>query len=96
MNDFSDAYIFVRGDIHQVPFKNCVLFTKCIKEIDGITIGDAEDLDFVISMYNMMNIFQIILKQQEVNGFILKMKQPILTMILKIIIILKFSIKRLN
>ena len=60
-------------------------------EIDGTTIDDAKDLDLVMSMYN-----QIILKQQEVYGFILKMKQLILMEILLTIIILDFLSLRLN
>ena len=57
--DYNDAYNLVRGDIiighqiTQVTFKNCTLFTKCIRKIDGKTIDDAEDLDLVIPMYNL-------------------------------------------
>ena len=35
-----------------MAFKNCVPFTKCITEIYGATINDAEDLDLVMLMYN--------------------------------------------
>ena len=59
--DFNDAYILVRGDITviavpatQVSFKNCATFTKCITKIDGTTIHDAEDLDSVKPMYNLI------------------------------------------
>ena len=59
--DYNDAYILVRGDITvtaapttQVAFKNCAPFTKCITKIDGTTIDDAEDLDLVMSMYNLI------------------------------------------
>ena len=60
--DYKDAYILVRGDITdvaapviQVAFKNCAPFTKCItKKIDEITIDDAEDLDLVMSKYNLI------------------------------------------
>ena len=38
----------------QVAFKNCAPFNKCIKKIDGTTIDDAEDLDLVIQMYNLI------------------------------------------
>ena len=51
----------VRGDITvtvalatQLAFKNCAPFTKCITKIDGITIDDAEDLDLVMPMYNLI------------------------------------------
>ena len=43
-----------------MTFKNCVSFIKCITEIDGTTIDDAEDLDLVIPVYNL-NPAQIML-----------------------------------
>ena len=59
--DCNDAYILVRGDITiighqatQVAFKNGAPFTKCITKIDGATINDAECLDLVIPMYNLI------------------------------------------
>ena len=36
----------------QVAFKNCAPFTTCITKSDETTIGDAEDLDLVMPMYN--------------------------------------------
>ena len=69
--DYNDAYILVRGNITiieyqkaRVAFKNCAPFTKCIIKIDGTTIDDAEDLDLLMPMYNLIEyIVQIILKQ---------------------------------
>ena len=59
--DYNDPYILVRGDISfvgrgitQVAFKNCILFTKCITKTDGTTIGDAENLDLIMPMYNLL------------------------------------------
>ena len=59
--DYNDAYILVRVNItitgHQVTqiaFKNCVPCTNCITKIDGTTIDDAEDLDLVMPMYNLI------------------------------------------
>ena len=59
--DYNDAYILLRGNITiighqvtQVAFKNCALFTKCVTEITGTTIDDAEDLDLVMLMYNLL------------------------------------------
>ena len=59
--DYNNAYIIVKGDITvtaapetQVAFKNCAPFTKYITEFDGTTIDDAEDLDLVIPMYNLI------------------------------------------
>ena len=34
----------------QVPFKNCLPFTKGITKIDGKTISDGKDLDLVMPM----------------------------------------------
>ena len=42
------------GLVTQVAFTNYALFTKCIKEIDGTTINDAEDLDLVLPVYNLL------------------------------------------
>ena len=59
--NYNDAYILLRGDItvtaspqRQVAFKNCAPFTKCITKIDGTTIDDAENLDLVMPMYNLI------------------------------------------
>ena len=59
--DYNDTCIIVRGDITvvvanatQVRFKNCAPFTKCITKIDETTIDDAEDLDLVMPMYNLI------------------------------------------
>ena len=37
-----------------MAFKNCVSFINCITKIDGTTIDDAEDLDLVMSMKNLI------------------------------------------
>ena len=62
--DYNDAYILVRGNITiielqetQVASKNCPLFPKCVTKIDGTTIDDAEDLDLVMSMDNLIELF---------------------------------------
>ena len=63
--DFSDAYIVVKGDItvtnpnnakrnKAVAFKNNASFINCISKINGIKIDNAEDLDVVMSMYNLL------------------------------------------
>ena len=38
----------------QVSFKNCAPFTKCVTKIDGATTDDAEDLDLVMPIYNLI------------------------------------------
>ena len=60
--DYNDAYILVGGDITiagrnivtEVVFKNCAPFTKYITKIDETTIDDAENLDLVMPMYNLI------------------------------------------
>ena len=62
--DFSDAYIVVKGTITTEPdnskrnksvaFKTNVPFINCILKINGIQIDDAEDLDVVMPMYNLL------------------------------------------
>ena len=37
-----------------VIFKNCAPFTKCISRINGIDIDNAQDIDIVMSMYNLI------------------------------------------
>ena len=59
--DYNDAYILVRGDITateapetQVAFKNWAQFTKCITGIYETTVDNAENLDLVMSMHNLI------------------------------------------
>ena len=54
-------YLLVNWDITiiahqatQVAFKNCAPFTKRITQIDGTTIDDAENLDLVMPIYNLI------------------------------------------
>ena len=37
-----------------VIFKNCASFTKCISRISGTEIDNAQDIDIVIPMYNLI------------------------------------------
>ena len=101
--DCNDAYILVKYNITvasapltQGLFKDCAPFTECISKIDRTTIDNAKDLDLVMLTYNLINIVQIALKQQEVYSFILKIKQQILIIILKTLIILNISSITLN
>ena len=68
--DYSDAYILVKGNItvnntagagaavnntnKKVIFKNCAPFTKCISKINNTQIDNAEYIDIVIPMYNLI------------------------------------------
>ena len=62
--DFSDAYIVVKGpitvnapnnakSIKAVAFKNNA-FINCISKINGVKIDNAEDLDVVMPIYNLL------------------------------------------
>ena len=51
----------MKGDINvtaapqiQVAFKDCAPFTKCITKLHETRIDDAEDLDLVMPMYNLI------------------------------------------
>ena len=38
----------------QVVFKNCAPFTNCISKINNTQIDNAEDINVVIPMYNLI------------------------------------------
>ena len=63
--DFSDTCIIVKGTItitdpdnakrnNSVEFKNNSPFINCISKINGIQTDNAEDLDAVMPMYNLL------------------------------------------
>ena len=63
--DYSNAYTVVKGTItvtipdnakrnKTVAFENNAPFINCISKINGVQIGKAEDLDVVMSMYNLL------------------------------------------
>ena len=68
--DYSDAYIFVKGNISvnntagagadanntntKVTFKNCAPFTDCISKINNTQIDNAKDIDIVMPMYSLI------------------------------------------
>ena len=67
--DYSDAYIVVKGDItltktngrgiidirnRFLAFKNNAPFTNCISKINNVLIDNAEDLDVVMPMYDLI------------------------------------------
>ena len=62
---YSNAYIVVKGTItvtdpdnakrnKSVAFKNNAPFINCISKINGVQIDNAEDLDVVMPMYNLL------------------------------------------
>ena len=60
--DYSDAYILVTGNINvtggnantKVAFKNCAPFRKCRAEINENFVDDAERINIVMPMYNLI------------------------------------------
>ena len=61
--DYSDAFIIVKGDVtlevgnkrnKYLAFKNNAPFINCISKIHGVKIDNAEDLDVVMPMYNLL------------------------------------------
>ena len=60
--DYSDVYILATGDITaiggvantRVAFKNCTSFTKCITHINDKHVDGANNLDFIIPTYNLI------------------------------------------
>ena len=86
--DYSDAYILVKGNItvnntaadgaaanntnKKVIFKNCAPFTNCISKINNTQIDNAEYIDIVIPMYNLIEYLIIIRKHLEDYGNIVK------------------------
>ena len=82
--DYSDAYILIKGNIFvnntaaaaadpntrnkKVIFKNCALFTSCISKINNIQIDNAEYIDIVIPMYNLIEYSNNYSKHLEAYG----------------------------
>ena len=58
--DYSDAYNTVAGGAaanntnKKVIFKNCAPFTNCISKINNTQIDNAEYIDIVMLMYNLI------------------------------------------
>ena len=46
-------------------FKNCAPFTKCISKINNTQIEDANDVDVVMSMYNLIKYSNIYSKTSQ-------------------------------
>ena len=46
-------------------FKNCAPFTKCISKMKNIQIEDANDVDVVMSMYNLIKYSNIYSKTSQ-------------------------------
>ena len=51
-------------------FKNCALFTNCISKINNTQIANTENIDIVMSMYNLIeysNKYSYIWKSMEIS-----------------------------
>ena len=66
------------------------------QKIDETTVDDAESLDLVMLMYNLIEYSSNCHEAKEVYGFIQKMKQLILMLILQRLMNLNLSSIRLN
>ena len=65
-SDFSPAYVVVKGEVivtggsnssrknRPLAFKNNAPFIGCISKINNILIGNAEDLDIAMPVYNLI------------------------------------------
>ena len=67
-----------------VAFKNNAPFVNCISKINGAQIDNAEDLDVVMPMYNLLEYSKnyIKKKQQAVYGIITETNQVILFLVI--------------
>ena len=76
--DYSDAYILIKGTITlpskavadavvnyaniKVIFKNCATFTDCIIEINNAQVYEAQKIDLIMPMYNLIEYSDAYLK----------------------------------
>ena len=76
--DYSDAYILVKGNVavnstaadgaaanntnKKLIFKNCAPFTNCISKINNTQIDNAEYIDIIMPMYNLIEYSDTFLK----------------------------------
>ena len=61
--DYSDAYILFKATVtgaeandanKKIIVKYCASFTDCISEINNTQVDNAEEIDVVMSMYNLI------------------------------------------
>ena len=80
--NYSDAYILVKGNISvkntaaagaaandigkKVIFKNCAPFTNCISKKNNTQIDNAEYIDIVMPMYNLIEYSDNYSKKSEI------------------------------
>ena len=85
--DYSDAYVWVKGKItvttpndnanfnKELTLKNNAPFISCISKINGELVENAEDLDIVIPMYNILEYSKNYKKLQDLCLIIIEMNQ---------------------
>ena len=79
--DFSDTYIVVKGEVtitggsnssrknRPLAFKNNAPFIGCILKINNTLIDNAEDLDILMPMYNLLEYNKINTKKLQKNNW---------------------------
>ena len=60
-----------------IIFKNCAPFTKCISRINNTDVDNAQDINIVMSMYNLIEYSDNYSKTLEVYSITTKMIQMI-------------------
>ena len=91
--DYYDAYIVVKGTItvlrlnaakkdKAVALENNAPFINFISKINGVKIDNAEDIDVVTPMYNLLEYSKNYKKQQVVYGIIIEMNHVILSLLI--------------
>ena len=103
LRDFSDAYIVIKGTIFLtktdgrsfievrnrfIAFKNNAPFISCISKINNVLTDNAQDLDVVMPMYNLLEYSKNYKKEQEVCGIITGMRLTILLLIMMTLLLL--------
>ena len=89
--DYSDVYIVATGKIivttpdndaydKKLAFKNNAPFISCITKINNTLIDNAEDLDIVMPMYNLIEYSKNYRRKQGVCG-ITEMNQIVVMMV---------------
>ena len=66
----------------KLVFKNNAPFINCFSKFNGVKIDNAEDLDVVIPMYNLLEYSKNYKKQQDVCRIIIEMNQIVVQMII--------------
>ena len=66
----------------KLVFKNNAPFINCISKSNSKKIDNAEDLDVVKLMYNLLEYSKNYRKQQEVCGIIIEMNQIVVKMLI--------------